>query len=522
MNTLAQIEANVMPPEMRERHQWVSWRPMPRGDKTLKLPLTPGTLRSARTTDPRTWGTFVEALADVEAGRATGVGFVFMREDPFFGIDLDKCVDPVTGLIEPWALAIVERFQSYTEISPSGTGLHIIGYGMGPDEGTRRDSIEYYPSARYFTMTGSAVPGFFTLRERSDVLQSWHRATFAGKQVVVSPEIPAASVADVTELLRAERTGKPSAWLRGDWSGYRSPSEARWALANRVLFYGGNVEAVESILLTSGLFEPGDSNMQRARKARHDATKAATDYAGPRYDPKWTAGAPQEMSPSDTSLGLAAPVLANAALKGMRLTAIAVLADLGTRIAKGESPSSNGFRIPAARYALWTGQTESTVAKHLRDLSGLELMPKERLRIRTTHQDMLETVEGSTGEIRSTPESVRGTRHANFLRLPEDGLEGLTARLTAYPAALETAESGSVDSNVRVSEEGVDQISSQSSVASLTPHSPCVNYGASDAPEKIEFPSVETTRNRFVSVGPNPNQKKVFQYETKDQSSTLI
>lgn len=53
------------------------------------------------------------------------VGFVFTRDDPFVGIDLDHCRDPETGKIKPWALEIVAKLNSYSEVSPSGTGLHI-------------------------------------------------------------------------------------------------------------------------------------------------------------------------------------------------------------------------------------------------------------------------------------------------------------------------------------------------------------------------------------------------------------
>jgi primase-polymerase (primpol)-like protein len=58
-----------------------------------------------------------------------GVGFVFSSDDPYVGIDLDGCRNPQTGYIEPWALEIVRRLNSYTEISRSGTGLHIIAKG---------------------------------------------------------------------------------------------------------------------------------------------------------------------------------------------------------------------------------------------------------------------------------------------------------------------------------------------------------------------------------------------------------
>ena len=67
-----------------------------------------------------------------EAKRATrekdldGIGFVFTESDPFCGVDLDACVDPKTGQIASWASEIVGALDSYTEFSPSGTGLHVL------------------------------------------------------------------------------------------------------------------------------------------------------------------------------------------------------------------------------------------------------------------------------------------------------------------------------------------------------------------------------------------------------------
>src|SRR5205814_7275808 len=46
-------------------------------------------------------------------------------------IDLDHVRDPDTGL-EPWAMQMVETFDSWTEVSVSGTGIHIFCFGHLP------------------------------------------------------------------------------------------------------------------------------------------------------------------------------------------------------------------------------------------------------------------------------------------------------------------------------------------------------------------------------------------------------
>jgi putative DNA primase/helicase len=146
-----------IPAQLTERPQWVCWRLEQRQGKTTKVPYTPGTLRRASSTDLMTWRSFSEALAAYEAGEPPydGVGFVFCSADPLTGIDLDGCRDPESGEISPWADKIIaDASEGYVEVSPSGTGVHIIVEGRVRDGGIRRGAIEMYSRDRFFTITG--------------------------------------------------------------------------------------------------------------------------------------------------------------------------------------------------------------------------------------------------------------------------------------------------------------------------------------------------------------------------------
>jgi putative DNA primase/helicase len=79
---------------------------------------------------------------------------VFSSADPYTGIDLDNCVDG-DGEIAGWALEIVRYFDSYTELSATGTGLHIIVRGEKPNR--RKGEVEVYSSKRFFTVTRHVV-----------------------------------------------------------------------------------------------------------------------------------------------------------------------------------------------------------------------------------------------------------------------------------------------------------------------------------------------------------------------------
>ena len=148
-----------MPEELRRREQWVVFKYMKRlgGKKATKVPYVAGTGTKASTTDSDTWRTFGEAVQGFEDGGYDGLGFVFSSGDPFAGVDLDDCRDPKTGQLQDWAQVIVDDLDGYTEVSPSGTGVHVIVRGKAPNK--KRDKVEAYSLARFFTMTGDALRG---------------------------------------------------------------------------------------------------------------------------------------------------------------------------------------------------------------------------------------------------------------------------------------------------------------------------------------------------------------------------
>jgi primase-polymerase (primpol)-like protein len=104
--------------------RFVWWkRRVKKNGKVAKVPYGPNG-KPASSTDPATWGTLAECVAACKAHDGDGIGFVFTG-DGLAGVDLDGCRDPQTGAIAPWAQRIIDDFASYTEVSPSGTGVKI-------------------------------------------------------------------------------------------------------------------------------------------------------------------------------------------------------------------------------------------------------------------------------------------------------------------------------------------------------------------------------------------------------------
>jgi len=171
--TLALRPATI-PAALRDLPQWVAWRwewragTATKPGKWTKVPVNVATGGHARSNAPATWATFTVALAYAQAhtGTIAGIGFVFSDGDNFAGIDLDKCRDADTGVIDAWAMSVITALASYTEASPSGTGVKVFTRATLPGGGIHcprpngipGGTVEIYDRGRFFTVTGHHVP----------------------------------------------------------------------------------------------------------------------------------------------------------------------------------------------------------------------------------------------------------------------------------------------------------------------------------------------------------------------------
>lgn len=156
------IIPNNIPQELKDINQWVCWKAVHKRNakKPTKIPYSPKTLKAASTTDSKTWGTFDEAYEALKKSKDfTGIGFVFTSRDPYIGIDLDNCIDE-DGELDSNSELWTDIFDSYTELSPSRKGLHIIVRGEIL-KSLKTDKYEIYDKGRYFTITGQPVGGAF-------------------------------------------------------------------------------------------------------------------------------------------------------------------------------------------------------------------------------------------------------------------------------------------------------------------------------------------------------------------------
>jgi hypothetical protein len=259
MNTAAayELQPENIPDELKAVPQWVCWRgiKLPNG-KLSKIPVNPKTDQAASTDNPASWGTFHEALLFYQSGKADGIGFVFTSEDPYFGIDLDDCMD-APGRPALWTLGFT-RLKTYTEVTVSRTGLHIIGRGKLPQGRRRKGHIEMYDDGRFFVMTGYVLPdhSYPHIRECSAEIHALHQYAL-GNSGQPMPAVPQsdAILATVEQAMGGRNGERVRRLWGGDITGYPSQSEADMALCSDLAFwFDGNAALVAEAFRRSGLY----------------------------------------------------------------------------------------------------------------------------------------------------------------------------------------------------------------------------------------------------------------------------
>jgi len=248
---------------MRGLRQFVCWCYEVRNGKETKVPYSPLTGERASSTNPASWASYEEAVAAYKERNYGGIGFVFTKDDPYCGVDLDGCLDSETGEIEPWAQDVVQELDSYTEISPSGKGLHILVRGQLPIGRNRKGRIEMYDRERYFTITGRHLEGTpRTIEDREEQLHAlWRQALgespSANGHNSVRPEI-GNELSDreiIGRAAEADNGEKFRLLWTGDTSGYASASEADQALCSLLAFWTGpEPDRIDSLFRQSGLY----------------------------------------------------------------------------------------------------------------------------------------------------------------------------------------------------------------------------------------------------------------------------
>lgn len=256
-----------IPSALLELPQWVCWKSRKRGgkDKPEKVPIDPKTRRNAAVNDPKTWASFAKAKECWEGWEVDGIGFVLTEDDPYVVIDQDNCRNPQSKVLTEPARQIVNSLQSYSEVSPSGTGVHTWVQGSVP-RSVRESGVEIYKAGRFITVTGwhlqeSSPP---TIARRDRELQELFLKTASSSDAKGNERGNSAKQVSLSKVQQRRITGECAGgpegakfqrlWA-GDTEGYSSQSEADLGLCRILALHTGcHGETVDVLFRRSELF----------------------------------------------------------------------------------------------------------------------------------------------------------------------------------------------------------------------------------------------------------------------------
>jgi replicative DNA helicase len=260
----------MIPAELANLPYWVCWKwATDKKGKKTKPPINPKTGKYCGPNDAGAYGPIDAAIAAVEKYGLDGIGFAFTGAG-FFGVDLDHIGEPGYFSVQE-ADEITRALNSYTELSPSGTGRHILCRGSLPRDGLKRDEMEMYSNGRYLTVTGKHLEGTPTsINHAGDIGKSLAYKYFADRfadkttpqdgtaaQSAMAPVLD--SDADIIQRASKARNGtKFTALWNGNYQAYYgSQSEADIALCRMLSFWTAkDATKIDVLFRLSGLMRP--------------------------------------------------------------------------------------------------------------------------------------------------------------------------------------------------------------------------------------------------------------------------
>ena len=268
-----------IPIELRRRPQWCYTYPGDPEPLRRKAPRKKGNAL-ASDTSPSDWMSFEQACAYAEQVGGD-IGYVLTEDDEFSCIDLDV-KDAKTHPTKPevWTKQedfdrywrICQTFDSYTEMSTSGKGLHVwvmANIGMG----CKRDGVEVYSQERFIICTGNIVLNK-PIREHQHLLSVMvgdMRAAQAARYDRIELTEETEEFTDTEIIERAINAGNADkfnalckctscyvdagAKIHGTYTelGYGSQSEADLALMSIFTFYSRSNEQCKRLFRMTGL-----------------------------------------------------------------------------------------------------------------------------------------------------------------------------------------------------------------------------------------------------------------------------
>jgi hypothetical protein len=279
-----ECQPGYIPAELKDHDQWVLWAYEKRNGMWTKVPYSPKSLRACDITNKQVLTDFTTAKKKLEKhnGRFAGLGFAVFADDPFVFVDLDHCRNPDTSELTLKARTILEKLDTYTEVSPSGTGIRAILKGELPAGARKQGDVELYDCKKYLTLTGATLPQYpATIESRPEEIIKAHAEYLpSGTRPSLKPDknkpIGTTSYDEVLNNALDVALTEPKfkkLW-DGDSTGYQSASEADLALVGYLVQYlGADPALMDHAFRKSALY-----------RKKWDAKRGSTTYGAMTID----------------------------------------------------------------------------------------------------------------------------------------------------------------------------------------------------------------------------------------------
>lgn len=271
------IPANI-PDRLKASPRWIVWKAELKPDGRINKPpyQARNTARPASTTNPNHLASFDEAIeACASSPDVAGIGYVVSPEEGLVFVDIDDCIED--GELSAEATAAVAAFASYTERSPSGTGIRIVAEGRIPHDFCNRVlHREMYSGGgtRYLTMTGQLIDDLGEIEDAQEALTHFHdmwKTRTNGKAPQQAIEAEIAPSVDLSRLSEYTLT-----IINGDWSAYGSRNEAVLGVCMDMIDAGYNDAEIIAVC-TDRQFAISEAALDR-RKSRESAAEWIAKY----------------------------------------------------------------------------------------------------------------------------------------------------------------------------------------------------------------------------------------------------
>lgn len=245
---------NALVEKYKNEPRWVAWeyKTTPDGKKT-KVPL-------GKSDTPSTWTTYEKAKA-----KKKGIGIMFGVDNTFLGVDIDHCVEDgkIVHEKEKEIKAFLREANSYTELSPSETGIHVYFALSEPLELSmnKKAPYEYYTAKRFFTVSEKPFGKQREVRmlSKQEALNLLGMIEYAEKEKRERVTVVSTITLDDEQILGKLFSEKKGSEFKALWNGDTTmygddESNADMALCSKLAFYtGNNYDQIERIWMSSPL-----------------------------------------------------------------------------------------------------------------------------------------------------------------------------------------------------------------------------------------------------------------------------